>query len=110
MLFRSDINENPSDYEGKTLKIKGRVAVGNYSNTEKFIFGRHVMTCCEADIQFAGIIGKYKYADNLTDGQWVFIEAKVEIGFEEAYGGSGPLLVCRSVRSTEPPYPEIAAF
>lgn len=105
-----DINENPSDYEGKTLKIKGRVAVGNYSNTEKFIFGRHVMTCCEADIQFAGIIGKYKYADNLTDGQWVFIEAKVEIGFEEAYGGSGPLLVCRSVRSTEPPYPEIAVF
>ncbi|MCF0140563.1 MAG: hypothetical protein HUJ78_00825, partial [Mogibacterium sp.] len=42
-----DINENEDNYEGKTIKMKGRVAINKDLPDGRFAFGRHVMTCCE---------------------------------------------------------------
>ena len=68
-----DINENEDDYDGKTFIIKGRVALSDELPEGQFAFGRHVMTCCEADIQFAGLLAYYAGAEKLSVGDWIEI-------------------------------------
>ena len=106
-----DINENEDDYEGKTLTVKGRVALAEDMNMKgRFAFGRHVMTCCVEDIQFAGLMCIYAGADEFKTGDWVEITAKVRIEYEEAYGEKGPVLYAKSVKPCAPAEPEVATF
>ncbi|MBR0373095.1 MAG: hypothetical protein IJH91_01050 [Mogibacterium sp.] len=107
-----DINENEKDYEGKVLTLRGRVALAEEMPLGKFAFGRHVMTCCVEDIQFAGLMCVYSGvgAGTYRTGDWVRIKARVRIEYEEAYGEKGPVLYCKSVEPCEPANPEVATF
>ncbi|MBQ3924274.1 MAG: hypothetical protein II696_02010, partial [Firmicutes bacterium] len=51
-----DINENPGRYDGKTLILKVRAAMVEEMPRGEFAAGRHVMTCCVEDIQFAALV------------------------------------------------------
>ena len=68
------------------------------STKGRFAFGRHVMTCCVEDIQFAGLMCIYANADDFKTGDWVEITAKVRVEYEEAYGEKGPVLYAKSVK------------
>jgi len=105
-----DINENEDDYEGKIITVKGRVALSDELPAGKFAFGRHVMTCCVQDIQFAGLMCIYANSQDFKTGDWVEITAKVRIEYEEAYGEKGPVLYARTVTPCEPADPEVATF
>ena len=106
-----DINENPQNYDGKRLKVKGRVAMAGDLPKGKFAFGRHVMTCCVQDIQFAGLACHYEEDEDLKTGDWVEIKAKVKVEPEEVYeGDTGPVLYCYSVAPCAPAEPEVATF
>lgn len=107
-----DINEEQRKYDGKTLKLKGRVIKGGELPKDKFIFGRHLMTCCAEDIQFAGVVCKWKQAfEKLKNGQWAVITAKVKVERDPVYGGGpGPVFYCTEVRKAAPAVPEVAAF
>ena len=106
-----DINENENDYDGKTLTLRGRVAMAeDISAKGRFAFGRHVMTCCVEDIQFAGLMCIYANSEEFKTGDWVEITAKVRIEYEEAYGEKGPVLYAKSVAPCEPADPEVATF
>lgn len=105
-----DVNENCSNYEGKVIRVKGRVGTSDDIPDDKFIFGRHVMTCCVEDIQFAGLIAVYEDAPSLENGAWVEITAEVREEYEDAYREDGPVLYCRQLKETEPVEPEVATF
>lgn len=106
-----DINENENDYDGKTLTLRGRVAMAEDIGAKgRFAFGRHVMTCCVEDIQFAGLMCIYANSSDFKTGDWVEITAKVRIEYEEAYGEKGPVLYAKSVTPCEPANPEVATF
>ncbi|MBQ9179299.1 MAG: hypothetical protein IJ132_00685 [Firmicutes bacterium] len=105
-----DINENEDDYEGKTLDLKGRVALSEELPDGQFAFGRHVMTCCEADIQFAGLLAYYSGAVDLKVGDWVEITAKVRVEYTEAYKEKGPVLYIKNLNICKPCEPEVATF
>lgn len=107
-----DINERQDEYEGKEIIIKGRAVVGNELPPGKFIFGRHVMTCCEADIQFAGLLCRYdeKKTAKLGNGQWVEIRARVKNEYDAIYEEAGPVMYCSNVTKVEPCQPEVATF
>ncbi len=105
-----DINENDSNYDGKTFKIKGRVALSDELPEGQFAFGRHVMTCCEADIQFAGLLAFYSGQEELAVGDWVEVEAKVRVEYTEAYKEKGPVLYIRKLEKCDPCSPEVATF
>ncbi|MDO4868672.1 MAG: GTP-binding protein [Bacillota bacterium] len=107
-----DINENQDDYHGKEIIIKGRAAVGEGLAADEFIFGRHVMTCCEADITFAGLLckGSEKKVSKLSNGQWVEIRANIRNEFTGMYGEVGPVLYCSQITKVEPCKPEVATF
>lgn len=106
-----DINENQDNYDGKELRVKGRAAVGGGLPDDEFIFGRHVMTCCVQDIQFAGLLCKWtNEAKNLGNGDWVKIRAKVKVEYTPVYEEVGPVLYCSTVAPAKPADPEVATF
>ncbi|MBP3815514.1 MAG: hypothetical protein J6H21_01450 [Firmicutes bacterium] len=105
-----DVNEEPEKYQGKTIKVKGRVALGPGIPEGSFVFGRHVMTCCAADIQFAGLLAVYDRVKSIKHGGWVDIEAQVRVEETPVYGEAGPVLYCKSVKASLPADPEVATF
>ncbi len=106
-----DINEEQDKYDGKVLKVKGRSVLGGGIPDDHFVFGRHVMTCCVEDIQFAGLVCRWDNAANLLEhGGWVSITAKVKVEFDEVYGEEGPVLYCSEVTEAEEADPEVAQF
>lgn len=106
-----DINEEQDKYDGKIITIKGRSVTGGGLPDDKFVFGRHVMTCCVEDIQFAGLVCKWKdAASKLEHGGWVTVTAKVFIEYDEVYGEAGPVLYCLKVEEAEEANPEVAQF
>lgn len=107
-----DINERQDEYEGKEIIIKGRAVVGDELPPGKFIFGRHVMTCCEADIQFAGLLCKFdeKKTARLGNGTWVEIRARVKCEYDPIYEEVGPVMYCTKVTKVDPCDPEVATF
>lgn len=105
-----DINENPDNYEGKTLILRVRVAMTDEMPPGKFAAGRHVMTCCVEDIQFAALVYKWQHDYDLKIGEWVKLKGAVHMEEEEAYEGVGPVIRCVRVEKTEAPDPEVATF
>lgn len=110
-LFYRDIAENTGNYEGKTVRLKGLVACDKRLPAGTFVVGRHVMTCCEADIQYSGLACVSKELSlNLKTKDWVVVEAKVSIENNKVYKGKGPVLKAVSVERCEEPENVVATF
>ena len=94
------------------LNIKARLVNGGEIPKNKFVFGRHVMTCCVEDIQFAGLVCKWSdEAAKFNNGEWVSVTAKVKVEEDPIYGGGpGPVLYCSKVKPASPAIPEVATF
>ena len=65
------------------------------------------MTCCADDIQFGGLICKWKRSTSLRARDWVMITAKVSLEYNKLYGQEGPVLVATRVEFTTRPDPEV---
>ncbi len=109
-IWYRDLSEELPNYEGKTVRLKGRVIIDDRSDGSFFVFGRQVMTCCIEDIQFAGVACLYPDAFSLKNGSWATVTAKIHIGNHEAYGREGPLLTVIQVEPALPPLDEVATF
>ena len=68
------------------------------------------MTCCEADIQFAGLLAYYAGAKDLKTGDWIEISAKVRSEYTEVYKEKGPVLYVKNLNICKPCEPEVATF
>ena len=109
-IWYRDMSEEPKKYNGKTVRFKGRCLVRKNVPKGSFIIGRHIMTCCVEDIQFAGIICNWDKADTVRDDEWVILTAKLENKFHRAYGRKGPVLTVQSMEETEKPEEAVATF
>ncbi|MDD6107887.1 MAG: TIGR03943 family protein [Clostridiales bacterium] len=109
-IWYRDMSEEPKKYNGKTVRFKGRCLVRKNVPKGSFIIGRHIMTCCVEDIQFAGIICNWDKADTVRDDEWVILTATLENKFHRAYGRKGPVLTVQSVEETEKPEEAVATF
>lgn len=109
-IWYRDMSEEPKKYNGKTVRFKGRCLVRKNVPKGSFIIGRHIMTCCVEDIQFAGIICNWDKADTVRDDEWVILTATLEIKFHRAYGRKGPVLTVQSMEETEKPEEAVATF
>jgi kynurenine formamidase len=105
-----DINENPQNYEGKTMQLRVRIAMIDELPKGKYAMGRHVMTCCVEDIQFAGLVYVYDKPLDVKKGDWVMIKGKVKNEYEQAYQEEGPVIYCEKAWKTKAPDPEVATF
>lgn len=105
-----DVNECEDDYDGKTVTLRGRVALADDLPEGMFAFGRHLMTCCVQDIQFAGLLCIYDKDSELKTGDWVMVKATIKIEYTDVYKEKGPVLYCRTVAPCDPAEPEVATF
>lgn len=105
-----DMSEEPKNYEGKTVRFRGRALTKQKLPAGSFIIGRHVMTCCVQDIQFAGLVCQWDGAASLSDDSWMLLTAKVSFKFNKAYGRKGPVLSYISHEPCEAPAQDVATF
>ena len=105
-----DLSEEPKKYEGKTVRFKCRALVRQKLPSETFVAGRHVMTCCVEDIQFAGLVCQWKDAKTIRDDTWMILTAKINFKFNRAYGKRGPVLTYLSAEPCEAPEQPVATF
>ncbi len=109
-IWYRDLTEELQNYEGKVIRLKGRVILDERSDGSFFVFGRQVMTCCVEDIQFAGVVCLYPDSFALKNGQWATVVAEIHLGTHEAYGRTGPILRVRELEPALPPEEEVATF
>ena len=109
-LWYRDMSEEPKKYEGKTVRFKCRALVRSKLPKETFVVGRHVMTCCVEDIQFAGLVCQWERADTVQDDSWMILTARIQFKFNRAYGKRGPVLSYIAGERCEPPAQDVATF
>ena len=105
-----DLGETPANYEGKTVRFKCRALKRSKLPSNTFIVGRHVMTCCVEDIQFAALVCQWDKADTVQDDSWMILTAKLNFKFNKAYGRKGPVLSYVSHELCEAPEQPVATF
>ena len=105
-----DLGETPANYEGKTVRFKCRALKRSKMPANTFIVGRHVMTCCVEDIQFAALVCQWDKADTVQDDRWMILTATLNFKFNKAYGRKGPVLSYVSHELCEAPEQPVATF
>ena len=109
-FFYRDLSENMEDYIGKTVKFTGMVATDKRLPPDNIVIGRHIMTCCEADIQYSGLACILPQAMELKTRDWLEITAKIEMQEHTIYRGKGPVLLAKKAERCTPPEEQLATF
>lgn len=109
-IWYRDMDEDMDKYNGKTVRVKGVCANSEKLPSGVFVIGREIMTCCEADIQPAGLACEMN-GPKPTPRSWVIVTAKLEIKKSKAYGNKvGPVLVVKKLEAAEPPEELVTTF
>lgn len=109
-LWYLDAMDTPERYAGKTVRFKGKVMKPRKFPANCFIPGRNAMTCCADDIRFIGYICKSKFTDKLKQKQWLEVTAEVKYENVPEYGGEGPVLYAKHLKSVDPPREDLVYF
>ncbi len=109
-LFYRDLTEEAKKYDGKTVRFKALIGKDARFDKNCFGVGRHIMTCCEADIAYSAIIAKWDKADTLKTGEFVIVEGRIDIEYNKVYRRNGPVLKVTSAVESEAPAQPVATF
>lgn len=109
-LWYRDLAEEMKKYHGKCVNFKGKVVTDKKMPKNTFVAGRHVMTCCEADIAYKPVVCVWDKADTLKKNDWINLTAKIAIESHSLYQGEGPVLYVTDAKKAEPPKEEVATF
>ena len=109
-IFYRDMTEDFSKYLGKVVKFKGIIALDSSLPKGNFAIGRHIMTCCEADIAYRGVVAVGMGGLNLKTRDWVSVEGKLSEQYSPLYKAKGPVLSVSKIERAEKPETEVATF
>ncbi len=109
-IFYRDMTEDFEKYNGKTVRFKGVVALDSSLSKGEFAVGRHIMTCCQDDIAYRGVVAKGMGSLKLATRDWVILEGKLSDGYSKIYRGNGPILTVSKIERAEKPIQEVATF
>lgn len=109
--FYRDIAEKTDSYIGKTVRFKGMVAVSKKVPSGFVVLGRHIMTCCEADIAYDGFAVKVgNLAGNLKTRDWLTVTAKIVYEYNQVYRAEGPVFIAESAEKCDPPEETVVTY
>ncbi|MBR2930369.1 MAG: hypothetical protein IKC32_03985 [Clostridia bacterium] len=109
-IFYRDMVDEIDKYKGKTLRFKGIVATDPALPSSHFAVGRHIMTCCQDDIAYRGVVAKGMGSLKLKTRDWVIVEGVLNEEHSKLYGGVGPVLTVKAIERAEKPLQEVATF
>ncbi len=109
-LFYRDLVDSPAKYEGKTVRYKGLCANNMRMPKDTFLAGRHIMTCCEADIAYCPLVCKWDRAKSVKHKGWGVVEGRINEKFSNIYGKKGPVITVHSFDTASEPEQPVATF
>lgn len=109
-IFCMHIMEDPSLYENKTIKIKGKFIGKDKLLKNGFILGREAMVCCSEDMQLLGLVCISPLADKLIKDEWLIVEGTIGLEFDESLGNNIPILHVDRLEGTTPLKNEYVTF
>ena len=109
-IFYRDMTEDFQKYSGKKIRFKGIVALDKSLPSDQYAVGRHIMTCCEADIAYRGVVAKGMGALKLSTRDWVILEGVLTEEYSKLYRSKGPVLSVKKIQRAEKPQQEVATF
>ena len=104
-----DAMDHPDRYDGRLVKVK---LVMCHSQKYPGIHcpGRFVMTCCENDITFYGLIAYGEGLEQFENRDWVEVTARMGVEEHVAYDGPGPVMHVLSIAPAEKAAQEVVTF
>lgn len=109
-VWYRDMSEELPTYAGKVVEFTGLVARNAQLKKNEIAIGRHVMTCCEADIAYTALIGVFDHPVEYKTREWLHVRAKIKIEKHKMYGGKGPVLYILEAETAKAPEREVATF
>lgn len=109
-IFYRDMSEEFDKYRGRRVRFKGIVALDPSLPKSNYAIGRHIMTCCEADIAYRGVVAKGMGNLKLTTRDWVTVEGVLNTEYSPLYQGEGPVLTVHKIERADKPLQELATF
>ena len=109
--FYRELAEKTDEYIGKTVKFKGMAAVSKRVPKGYIVLGRHIMTCCEADISYDGFAVKTcGLIDEAKTRDWLAVTAKITVEKNAVYRGEGPVLIAEKIERAEAPEEAVVTY
>lgn len=108
--FFRDLNEDLDKYDGKTVMFKGIVAKNDTLPPDLCLVGRHIMTCCEDDIAYGGMLCVLPKSAMVQNRDWLMVTAKIKHEYHKLYEGYGPVLYADQLVHSPAPKQPLATF
>ena len=106
-IFYNDMIDDYKKYDGKCVTFKGIVALDPSLPKDNYAIGRHIMTCCEADIAYRGVVAKGAPGLKLQTRDWVKVTGILRDEYSKLYQGNGPVLTVKSIERAAKPDLEV---
>lgn len=109
--FYREMAEKTQEYVGKRVRFKGMAAISKKVPRGYIVLGRHIMTCCEADIAYDGFaVNVNKLLKGIKTRDWLTVTAKIVYEYNSVYRAQGPVLVAESLEFADPPEELVATY
>ncbi len=109
-VWYRDLSEDMAKYDGRTVRFKGIVARDIKLGKNSLVIGRHVMTCCVEDIQYNGLVCKFKSNVAYKTRDWINVTGKIKLEKTKLYHSIGPVIYVEDSSYTDKPEKEVATF
>lgn len=109
-LWYLDAMDHSDRYMGKEIAFTARYCASARPEQKYFVPGRHIMTCCEDDIQFLGFICYFEENMPFKHGDWVKVHVEFDYGECRMYDGQGPILRLIHIEEGKKPEQELVTF
>lgn len=109
-LWYLDAMDHPDRYMGKEITFTARYCSSAKPGQKYCVPGRHIMTCCEDDIQFLGFICYFEDDMPFQHGDWVRVTVSFDYGPCKMYGEDGPILRLIHMEEGKKPQQELVTF
>ncbi len=104
--FYRELTENMQSFHGKTVRFLCVTAYDRSLGKSTVVVGRHIMTCCEADTKYCGLVCEHNGSRIFSTGEWYILTAKICVTKHKVYGGVGPVLLAMKFEKAAEPAPE----
>ena len=95
--FYRELTENGKLLNGKTVKFLCVVAYDPSLGHDTVVVGRHIMTCCADDTQYAALVCKHSTKRIFRTGEWYYLTAQIVFAKHKLYNGEGPVLLAKKI-------------
>ncbi len=107
-IWFADMFDDLDKYGGKTVRFLALCGTDKECPPDLFMAGRHIMSCCADDIQFAWLPCKYGEISKLDLPDWFYVTGVLDTTDEENGGVS--VIVKEVTPATEPEDPVVTVY